>query len=78
MLRGQSDHLQTVAQRMLATRGVTHGGFEVVTDVPAASHGAEHSHGHEHPHPRAHAHAHAHLKARPGVPRRKRRGGAAG
>ena len=69
VLRGQSDHLQTVAQRMLATRGVTHGGFEVVTDVPAASHGPGHTHAHGHSHP------HGHHKAQAVASRSKRRGG---
>jgi CopG family nickel-responsive transcriptional regulator len=32
VLRGRSDELQRVADRLLATRGVTHGGIEIVTD----------------------------------------------
>jgi CopG family nickel-responsive transcriptional regulator len=62
VLRGQSDLLQDVAERILATRGVTHGGFEIVTDIagPAAP-----VHDHGHAHERAHRHG-------PGHPRRKR------
>jgi len=51
VLRGQSDELQTVSERMLATRGVTHGGFEIVTDMPAAPHDHAHPHAHPHTHP---------------------------
>jgi CopG family nickel-responsive transcriptional regulator len=65
VLRGQSDELQTVAERMLATRGVTHGGFEIVTDMPAA---ASHTHTHAHSHAHPHTHSHSHEPA----PRRKR------
>jgi CopG family nickel-responsive transcriptional regulator len=44
VLRGRSDELQRLSERLLATRGVTHGGLEIVAD-----HG--HGHGrHDHPH----------------------------
>jgi CopG family transcriptional regulator, nickel-responsive regulator len=33
VLRGKSDELRAVADRLLATRGVKHGGLELVTDV---------------------------------------------
>jgi CopG family nickel-responsive transcriptional regulator len=37
VLRGRSDELQRFAERLLATRGVTHGGLEIVADEwPAA------------------------------------------
>jgi CopG family nickel-responsive transcriptional regulator len=49
VLRGRSDELQRVAERILATRGVTHGGLEIVSD----DHGPASSH-HELPHPHAH------------------------
>jgi CopG family transcriptional regulator, nickel-responsive regulator len=65
VLRGQSDELQTVAEKMLATRGVTHGGFEIVTDEKG---GAKRPHGHAH----AHDHSHAHAHPRPPARRRKR------
>ncbi len=68
VLRGQSDELQTVAERMLATRGVTHGGFEIVTDMPASPHDPPHDHAHAHPHPHPHPHAQTPAPA----PRRKR------
>ena len=54
VLRGRSDELQRFAERVLATRGVTHGGLEVVADDPGPpaprsprghSHGRDASHG---------------------------------
>ena len=33
IMRGRSDELQRVAERLLATRGVTHGGIQLVADV---------------------------------------------
>ncbi len=45
VLRGRSDELKRVAERLLATRGVTHGGIEIITDdAHAAGHGHPHSH----------------------------------
>jgi CopG family nickel-responsive transcriptional regulator len=77
VLRGQSDQLQTVAERMLATRGVTHGGFEIVTDMPAVagmSHSHAHSHDHPHDHDHGHDHDHAHAPKRPPArPARRKR-----
>jgi CopG family nickel-responsive transcriptional regulator len=48
ILRGRSNDLQSVAERLLATRGVTHGRLEIVTDEPrsATPHGHSH-HAHE-------------------------------
>jgi CopG family nickel-responsive transcriptional regulator len=43
VLRGRSDELKRLSERLLATRGVTHGGLEIVADE-----GHEHSHPHEH------------------------------
>jgi len=53
ILRGRSDELQRVSERLLATRGVTHGGLEIVPDPAPA---------HEH----LHAHAHAPVRVRRG------------
>jgi CopG family transcriptional regulator, nickel-responsive regulator len=56
VLRGRSDELRTVAERLLATRGVTHGGLEIVTDESRPSlRGRSHAHAHEHAHPHDHA-----------------------
>jgi CopG family transcriptional regulator, nickel-responsive regulator len=57
VLRGRSDELQRAAERLLATRGVTHGGLEIVTDEPRGpgptqAHSHAHSPGHDHPGPR--------------------------
>lgn len=51
VMHGRSDELRNVAGRMLATRGVKHGGIEVIaTPRPEG----EHAHPHPHPHaPRA-------------------------
>jgi CopG family transcriptional regulator, nickel-responsive regulator len=50
VMRGRSDELQRVAERLLATRGVTHGGIQLVTD---AGHEHPRSHDHSTPGPRA-------------------------
>jgi CopG family nickel-responsive transcriptional regulator len=49
VLRGRSDELQRFAERILATRGVTHGGLEIVSD-DARPHHRSHAHPHAHPH----------------------------
>jgi CopG family nickel-responsive transcriptional regulator len=52
VLRGRSDELKRVADRLLATRGVTHGGIEIVADVEGdPGEGHDHGHGHSHTHP---------------------------
>jgi CopG family nickel-responsive transcriptional regulator len=38
VVRGRSDHLQAIADRMLALRGVKQGGIEIVTGIGQASH----------------------------------------
>ena len=51
VIRGRSDELQALAQKILAMRGVKQGGIEIISDV-----GLEHDHSHAHPH--AHPHPH--------------------
>ena len=56
IMRGRSDELQRLADRLLATRGVKHGGIEIVTQVGveavrAAEPGRVHGHDHDHGHP---------------------------
>jgi CopG family nickel-responsive transcriptional regulator len=46
VMHGKSDRLKTIADRMLAMRGVKHGGIEIVPGV-AAPHAAEHHHHHD-------------------------------
>jgi CopG family nickel-responsive transcriptional regulator len=48
ILRGRSDELQRVAERLLATRGVKHGGIEIVTE---SVEGEDDHHAHSHPRP---------------------------
>jgi CopG family nickel-responsive transcriptional regulator len=45
ILRGRSDELKRVAEKLLATRGVKHGGIEIVTDDDPRS---DESDGHHH------------------------------
>ncbi len=45
VLRGRSDELKRVADRLLATRGVTHGGMEIIAEEQP-----EHDHAHPHVH----------------------------
>jgi CopG family nickel-responsive transcriptional regulator len=70
VLRGRSDHLQAAADRLLATRGVTHGSLEVVADEPRPGnhphdHDDDHEDEHEHEHAHPHAGRHAHGRHRP-------------
>ncbi len=48
VMHGYANDLRTVAQRILATRGVKRGGLELITEIPH-----DHAHTHEHPKPRA-------------------------
>ncbi len=54
VMRGRSDELQRVAERLLATRGVTHGGIEIITDLgrEADRSAAGHAHGPGHDAPK--------------------------
>ncbi len=62
VLRGQSDELQQIAERLLATRGVVQGGIQI---VPTAA-----THVHEHDGARGHSHVHEATEPK----RRKRKG----
>jgi CopG family nickel-responsive transcriptional regulator len=57
VMRGKSDQLQDLADRVLAMRGVKHGGIQIVPDVEGD--GQSHPHLHEHPHGHGHDHGHA-------------------
>jgi CopG family nickel-responsive transcriptional regulator len=46
VMRGRSDELQRVADRLLATRGVKHGGVEIVTQPEASEARASSPHAH--------------------------------
>ena len=71
VLKGRSDILNEVSDRLIATPGVLHGRLELFTDLrgPAARKSSAHEHGHGHGHGHDHTHDHAHperpLKPRP-------------
>lgn len=66
IMRGRSDELKSAADRLLATRGVKHGGIEIIAEDLD---GETHSHGdHVHTH-RGSAHVHSHDYA-PKAPRK--------
>ena len=74
IIRGRSDQLQMVANKILGMRGVKHGGIEIVSDVELGhgqlhwhgdGNGHSHSHDHDHDHDHAHAHAHPHPHPQP-------------
>jgi len=67
VMRGRSDVLQDIADRILAMRGVKHGGIEIIPGIGAADH--HHHHDHDHGHDHGHDHDHPH----PAPPRRSRR-----
>jgi CopG family nickel-responsive transcriptional regulator len=54
VMRGRSDRLSAIADRILALRGVKQGGIELIPDAPArpGHHTDSHTHPHPHPHPR--------------------------
>ncbi len=62
VMRGQSDQLQSIADRILAMRGVKQGGIEIIAGLAPAKH--EHAHEHDHPHEHA-APARASRRRRP-------------
>lgn len=49
VLRGRADKLQDAANRMTATRGVSHGELSLVASDLAHRHAHEHGHPHSHP-----------------------------
>lgn len=68
VLRGRSDRLTAIADRILALRGVKQGGIEL---IPAEQDAGGHHHaGHDHDHP--HPHPHPRGPSRPRAPRRNR------
>ena len=74
VMRGFSDQLQSIADRILAMRGVKQGGIEIIAGLaPATTRTArEHGHAHEHEHGHGHEHAHA-VPASRRPPKRTRR-----
>lgn len=73
VIRGLSDRLQGIADRILAMRGVKHGGIEIVAGIDGEPlHG--HAHGHAHTHASQGEGAPASASARAGGGNRTRRG----
>lgn len=60
VLRGRSDMLGEISERMIATPGVLHGRLELFTDLRAAPRHAPSAHEHPHGHDPGHAHSHGH------------------
>jgi CopG family transcriptional regulator, nickel-responsive regulator len=53
VVRGRSHELQSMADRILAMRGVKHGGIEIIAGLPT-------QHGYGHSHNDGHSHGHSH------------------
>ncbi len=66
IMRGRSDELKAAADKLLGTRGVTHGGVEIIAESAMSERaGHDHAHGdHDHPHPHPHKPAPAKRKRR--------------
>ncbi len=73
ILRGDADEIQTIADRIRGTRGVIHGGLELITEVPHKPtwKRESHPHGHAHSHPPKKAAAKAAPKATAGTSKKK-------
>lgn len=56
VMRGPADVIRTASERILATRGVLHGGLELIAESAAPTHTHTHSHAHSHSHSHSHAH----------------------
>ena len=73
VMQGRSDELQSIADRMLALRGVKHGGIELYVggaDVPPSKRTRSEAHAHAHPHAHAPTHEHQHVSPAEKPPRR--------
>lgn len=60
VMQGCSRDLRALADRLIATRGVKHGGIEIISGVAERP---MHTHAHAHPHAHAHSHASKIIKA---------------
>jgi CopG family transcriptional regulator, nickel-responsive regulator len=73
ILRGRSDELKRFADRLLATRGVTHGGMEIIAEEePVHASHKSHAHDTSHTHPPSPRDRAGHTHPAPRKPRRKR------
>jgi CopG family nickel-responsive transcriptional regulator len=62
IMHGRSDQLQSIADRILALRGVKHGGIELYSGLSSPEHTHEHEQGHE---SHAQHHHHDHVARKP-------------
>lgn len=60
VLRGRSDTLGEISERMIATPGVLHGRLELFTDLRAVQAPSPRPHAHGHGHAQGHGHSHPH------------------
>lgn len=73
VMRGPSDELKRAGEKLLATRGVKHGGMELIAIEPPRAKRPAHEHAHDHAHGNGHGHGHEHEAAEePKRPARKR------
>jgi len=72
VMHGKSDRLKLIADRMLAMRGVKHGGIEIIPGVAAPQRAHHHHDTAEHEHSHGHEHEHEHEHDRPPVTRPRR------
>ena len=74
VMRGLSDQLQSIADRILAMRGVKQGGIEIIAGLqPSGGHGKERVHVRNHVHVKEHEHVDVHVHAPPHPSRSRRR-----
>ncbi len=73
VMRGFSDQLQAIADRILAMRGVKQGGIEIIAGLPASQPRARHAHPHEHDHDHDHEPARSRAPSRRSGTQRTRR-----
>jgi CopG family nickel-responsive transcriptional regulator len=69
ILQGRSDDLQQLADTLLATRGVTHGGIQIVPVKLAPEHRHDPKNEHKHDHKHEHRHDAAPPKKKRALPR---------
>jgi CopG family nickel-responsive transcriptional regulator len=63
VMRGRSDLLKAAADKLLGTRGVTHGGVEIIAES-ALDAAEDEGHSHRHSHGDGHTHRHARARKR--------------
>jgi CopG family nickel-responsive transcriptional regulator len=67
VMRGRSDELKAAADKLLGTRGVTHGGVEIIAVSALKEGAASHDHAHD-------DHDHPHPHRAPAAPKKRKKG----